>query len=406
MRADPRPRYFVNTIFVCLLASGTIGCDSVMQILMSPDELPEGQRGLSLSDLPPGAVAVVAQGLEVPWGIAFLPDGGFLVTERPGRVMRFPMWTEGDEPLSPDDAQVWSVEGVRESGEAGLMGVAVHPAYRANDLSGTAQPVPTSAQNQWVYFMFTSDGPGGLQNRIVRFQLTAQGLTDPQVIIAGIPGNRFHDGGRVAFGPDGYLYVTAGDAGDPARSQAPTSLGGKILRIDDSGAIPPTNPFGSAVWSLGHRNPQGVAWDAEGRLWSTEHGRSGLQSGFDELNLIRDGENYGWPIVQGDDEVVPYRSPAMHSGEAHTWAPSGIASIGGRLFFGGLRGEALFEVAIEGESVSGLVGHFASELGRIRSVVAGPDGMLYFTTSNRDGRGARRDGDDKVLRVDPVLLRR
>ena len=165
-------------------------------------------------------------------------------------------------------------------------------------------------------------------------------------------------------------------------------------------------PLGVPYGLLGHRNPQGVAWDAEGRLWSTEHGRSGLQSGFDELNLIRDGENYGWPIVQGDDEVVPYRSPAMHSGEAHTWAPSGIASIGGRLFFGGLRGEALFEVAIEGESVSGLVGHFASELGRIRSVVAGPDGMLYFTTSNRDGRGARRDGDDKVLRVDPVLLRR
>ena len=176
--------------------------------------------------------------------------------------------------------------------------------------------------------MLTSEGTNGTENRVERFSITNQALVDRVVIADGIPGNRFHDGGRIAFGPDGYLYVTTGDAGDTSRSQDLSSLAGKILRLDDQGGVPPTNPFGTAVWSLGHRNPQGVTWDGEGRLWSTEHGRSGLRSGFDELNVIRQGDNYGWPTIEGDARSEPLRTPVAHSGATYTWAPSGIAAVG------------------------------------------------------------------------------
>ncbi len=398
-------RFRVADVFlVCSLALSVTGCNAVMRLLMSPEGPPEGQEGLSLSELQEGVLAVVAEGLQVPWDLAFLPDGSFFVLERPGRMTKFPRWEKGDEPLRPEDGNVWNVAGVLAVGEGGLMGLALHPGYSLSDPAAPSLDGSTSSLNQWVYLMFSAEGPDEVQNRVERFRVTEQGLVDPVVIVEDIPGNRFHDGGRVAFGPDGYLYITTGDGGDPLRSQDLTSLGGKILRLDDEGGIPPTNPFENAVWSFGHRNPQGLAWDDAGRLWSTEHGRSGLRSGMDELNLIRKGENYGWPIVEGDEESGLLRSPVIHSGEEYTWAPGGIAPVGEQLFFGGLRGEALYEVKVEGEAVTEFVAHFASELGRIRAVVVGPDGMLYLTTSNRDGRGAARDGDDKILRVDPSLL--
>jgi glucose/arabinose dehydrogenase len=199
------------------------------------------------------------------------------------------------------------------------------------------------------------------------------------------------------------LYATTGDAGNEVSSRSAASLAGKILRMTREGGVPQSNPFGSHIWSLGHRNPQGMAWDGQGRMWSTEHGRSGIDSGLDEVNLVAAGGDYGWPAYEGDavgDGITP---PVLHSGASHTWAPSGAAWLDGRLYFGGLRGQALFEVrGLGGEPE--LVVHFFTELGRIRQVRVGPDGMLYILTANRDGRGQPRRGDDRLVRVDPRRL--
>ncbi len=230
-------------------------------------------------------------------------------------------------------------------------------------------------------------------------------LGERKVILDDIPAAHFHNGCRLAFGADGYLYVTTGDAGARDRAQDRRSYSGKILRVTDDGAVADGNPFNTAVYSYGHRNPQGLAWGEDGRLWSTEHGRSGLGSGFDEVNLIEAGGNYGWPVIQGDETQSGMTAPFLHSGADYTWAPGGAAYLDGRIFFGGLRGAALYEVWPLEEGRARLRAHFHDDFGRIREVAAGPDGMLYFTTSNRDGRGRARAGDDKILRVSPELFR-
>ena len=226
-----------------------------------------------------------------------------------------------------------------------------------------------------------------------------------------IPGASIHDGCRLAFGPDGLLYITTGDAGDAERAQDPGSLAGKVLRLTEEGEVASGNPFGDAVFSYGHRNPQGLAFDDRSRLWATEHGPSGMASGRDELNLVRVGENYGWPEITGDEMAEGMVSPVLHSG-GDTWAPAGLAYADGRLFFGGLRGAALFEVrGVDQYEPSGggagdlrLLAHFEGELGRLRPVRLGPDGRIYFGSSNRDGRGDPRQGDDRVFAVDPAAL--
>jgi glucose/arabinose dehydrogenase len=325
---------------------------------------------------------VVARDLEVPWDIVFLPDEGFLVSERPGRLLR----------LSPGGMRMWSVQvpGVRARGEGGLLGLALHPRF---------------AENRWLYVYLTAGGPSGVENRVDRYRVEETGIGERTTILSGIPAGHVHNGGRIAFGPDGFLYITTGDAGDGDRSQDESSLGGKVLRVTDGGEIPADNPFGTPVHSLGHRNPQGLAWDDEGRLWSTEHGRSGLSSGLDELNRIEKGVNYGWPLIQGDQSEGDMRRPVLHSGPDVTWAPSGTAFRQGSLFFGGLRGEALYQVRLTPGGDEELVVHFFRELGRIRAVKVGPDGMLYLSTSNRDGRGRAREGDDRIVRVDLAVFR-
>jgi glucose/arabinose dehydrogenase len=392
-----------TAVFVLLGATFLSGCDSVVRVALSPEDRPDGQSGASVMDLPSGALEVVVEGLETPWDLAFLPNGDMLVTERPGRLTRISGWEPGGGPVGSEDGSTWTLPGVQESGEGGLLGLAVHPAFSESDPSDGS---PDPDANQWVYLMFTTQGAIGLENRVRRYRLTGQGPLDPVTIIDGIPGGRVHDGGRIRFGPDGYLYIGTGEAGEPSRSQDLASLAGKILRVDEEGRIPPGNPFGSAVWSWGHRNPQGMAWDEQGRLWSTEHGRSGLRSGLDELNLVVPGTNYGWPTIEGDGREDDLAPPVVHSGETYTWAPGGVAVLGERLFFGGLRGQALYEVILRGDSIEGIVAHFASELGRIRAVVRGPDGALYLATSNRDGRGTPRSGDDRILRLDPSALSR
>ncbi|MEX1087296.1 MAG: PQQ-dependent sugar dehydrogenase, partial [Candidatus Paceibacterota bacterium] len=219
------------------------------------------------------AMQVIATDLAVPWDIAFLPGERMLVTERGGRLVEMDL--DGE-----DQAHI-SVDGVVQSGEGGLLGIVLHPEFE---------------QNQQIYLYMAQDTDRGVfENKVVRYRYNSGELSEEEVVIEGIEGAQYHDGGRMEFGPDGLLYVTTGDAGlrDPA--QDINSLSGKTLRVHPDGSIPSNNPFENEVYSYGHRNSQGLAWDESGRLWSTEHGRSGVQSGMDEINLIESGSNYGWP---------------------------------------------------------------------------------------------------------------
>jgi glucose/arabinose dehydrogenase len=315
-----------------------------------------------------GAPQEIATGLTVPWGVAFLPGGDALVAERnSGRVLQVP--AQGGAPR-----QVYQVPGVAAQGEGGLLGLAVSPGY---------------AQDGYVYAYFT----GGSDNRIVRFKL---GSGAPEVIFSGLAKAGIHNGGRIAFGPDGLLYVGAGDSGRRNLAQDPKSPNGKILRLAPDGRPAPGNPTpGSPVYSLGHRNVQGLAWDSAGRLWATEFG----QDTFDEVNLIKAGANYGWPVVEGkgDTQGGKFTNPLVvwATGDA---SPSGAAIIGGTLYVAALRGERLWTVPLDGDRVGVPKEELRGRYGRLRTVAAAPDGSLWLTTSNRDGRGDPKDGDDRILR--------
>ena len=210
-------------------------------------------------------------------------------------------------------------------------------------------------------------------------------------------------GGRLAFGPDSKLYITTGDATEPDLAQDLNSLAGKILRLNDDGSVPNDNPFlNSSVFSYGHRNPQGLAWDNEGSLYSTEHGPSGISSGQDELNQIVAGGNYDWPFFSGterpdpnqDSPIANLQFPSIASGPDEVWAPAGLSFWQGDLWFGGLRGESLYQYDLE---TGDLVRHLSGELGRLRTTVVTPEGNLAITTSNRNGRGSPNNGDDKIV---------
>ena len=325
-------------------------------------------------------VSIIAQGLEVPWALAFLPEGGMLVTERDGRV-RF---ITKDGELKPDP--VATISSVKQIGEGGLHGIVLHPDYQ---------------QNRYIYLYYTySESLNNTLNRVVRYNFDGTKLTNEKIIVNGIPGASNHDGGRLKFGPDKFLYITTGDAQQPSLAQDKNALAGKILRVTDDGTPAPGNPFGNRTYSFGHRNPQGIAWDQNGTLWQTEHGPSGTETGSDEFNKIEQGKNYGWPEIRGMQGREDMVTPILESGRGNTWAPAGLAFINNSFYFAGLRGQALYEV----EDASGspkLVTHFKNEFGRLREVVAGPDGMLYVTTSNRDGRGLPKKDDDKILRINP-----
>ncbi len=323
------------------------------------------------------SIEVIAENLDTPWGMAFLPDGSMLVTERPGRVRLID--NEGNLNKLP----VATLNEVKEIGEGGLLGIILHPDFSTNNFL-------------YIYYTYAEDNNQTL-NKIVRMTYKDAKLTQETTIVDKIPGAPNHNGGRIKFGPDQYLYITTGDAQEPSQAQDTDKLGGKVLRVTDTGDPAPGNPFNNLVYSYGHRNPQGLAWDDKGRLWATEHGRSGLQSGLDEINLITAGKNYGWPEIQGDEQKEGMEKPQLHS-ESDTWAPAGSAFINNSLFFGGLRGETLYEAIIKDNQIT-LKEHFKKEFGRIRDVVIGRDGMLYITTSNRDGRGSPETSDDKIIKI-------
>jgi glucose/arabinose dehydrogenase len=310
------------------------------------------------------APQTVATGLTTPWGLAFLPDGSALVAERDtGHVLQV-------RPNGGGPRDVYRVPGVAAGGEGGLLGLAV-----ARDFASTAL----------VYAYFTANS----DNRIVRFRLGQSGA--PQVIFEGLTRGGRHNGGRLAFGPDGMLYVGTGDASNSSSAQNPDDPNGKILRLTPDGKSAPGNPkAGSPVWTLGHRNVQGLAWDADGRMYATEFG----QDRFDEVNVIEPGRNYGWPEVEGTGGGRRYTDPIV------TWrtseaSPSGAAISGRTLYVAALRGERLWLVPLDGGTAKA---EFTGLYGRLRTVAVAPDGALWLTTSNTDGRGNERDGDDRILR--------
>lgn len=328
---------------------------------------------------PKVALEVMAEGLTVPWEVLFLPDGEILITERPGRIVLL------------KSGRSFEVEAVSSIGEGGLLGAALHPDF---------------ARNNWLYLYQTTEDGLGLKNKVVRYTLNETGLNRDRIIFDDIPGARFHDGGRIMFGPDGYLYVTIGDALRAEEAANRDSLEGTIIRLTDEGEPASGNPFGTAVYSYGHRNAQGLAFDTAGNLWSSEHGRSGIGSGYDEINLIKAGSNYGWPDSEGEIVASGTVGPVRHSTAELTWAPGGLAYFEGSLYMPGLRGESLYEALIEGEEIVGWHEHLIGEYGRLRTVVAGKDGYLYITTSNKDGRGKPAATDDRLIRLDPNRLER
>lgn len=333
---------------------------------------------VTANDLP--QVSVIAEGLEVPWAVVFLPEGGLLVTEREGRVRR--VTQDGKLAETP----IATLSQVKQIGEGGLHGIALHPDFQ---------------NNHFVYLYYTYSGQGNnTLNRVSRFTYTNGTLVDESTMVDTIPGAANHDGGRIKFGPDNYLYITTGDAQQPSLAQNTDSLAGKILRVKDDGTPAPGNPFNNRVYSYGHRNPQGIAWDKDGNLHATEHGPSGTETGNDEFNKIDSGKNYGWPEIRGKEVKQGMVVPLIESGRGNTWAPAGLAFVGDKFYFAGLRGSALYEVT----DGSNLNTYFKNDFGRLREVVAGPDGMLYVTTSNRDGRGIPKTGDDKILRINPSKL--
>lgn len=324
------------------------------------------------------APEVIVENLDIPWEIVFLPSGEMLVTERAGKLV-----------LIDEDKTIIPVSGVTHRGEGGLLGLTLHPNF---------------LENNFIYLYMTTEGSSGLTNRVERYKLSNTTLSDRKIIIENIPGASNHDGGRIAFGPDGMLYIATGDAGREDSAQDTKSLAGKILRVNDDGSVPSDNPFGNAVYSYGHRNVQGIAWDEDGTLWATEHGRSGVQSGFDEINKIVKGKNYGWPEIEGDESQEDMVAPEVHSGTSETWAPSGMAYINDRVVFAGLRGESLYVSDISTGRAEDLKIYLKGEYGRLRTVSIGRDGMIYVLTNNKDGRGSPEVGDDRIIKIDPRML--
>ena len=324
--------------------------------------------GLALA---PGREQQVADGIEVPWGIVFLPGGGALVSSRDtGAMLR----VGGGRAR-----QVGTVPGVlsnkSQGGEAGLLGLALHPRF---------------ASEPWVYAYHTTSS----DNRVVRMRYDGGRLGRPRTVLDGIEMSLHHNGGGLAFGPDGHLFVSTGDAENKPNAQDRGSLNGKVLRITDTGRAASGNPFRNPVWTYGHRNVEGLAFDADGRLWASEFG----DKGKDELNRIDRGDDYGWPDVEGGDGPGGFHDPLA------TWpvddcSPSGIAILHGRAWLGALQGECVYSVVLSGRDQGRVQRHASGTYGRIRAVAAAPDGSLWVGTSNKDGRADPGPDDDRLLRV-------
>ena len=339
-------------------------------------------------------VETVIPNLEVVWSIVWAPDGRMFFTERPGRVRVFENGKLRPQP-------VFVVPDVEPRGESGLMSLALHPQF---------------ASNHFLYLSYAYNS-NGQQVRVVRYRETPNGFVDRKVIIENVPAAQFHAGCRLRFGPDGKLYITTGDATDRQIAQQLNSLGGKILRLNDDGTVPADNPFVGRsdarpeIWAYGSRNSQGIDFQpGTNLLWETEHGPSGFDGpgGGDEVNIIERGKNYGWPTIhhratrEGMESPILEYTPACAPGSGTFYRGSQFPQFKGNFFFGCLRGERIIRVVANGRQVVSQENLLEGKYGRIRDIAEGPDGFIYFSTSNRDGRGSPASDDDRILRLVPV----
>jgi aldose sugar dehydrogenase len=337
-------------------------------------------------------VEKVVGGLEVPWSIVWAPDGRMIFAERPGRVRVVEKGTLNPKPLLV-------VPDVEESGESGLMSIALHPQF---------------SSNRFVYVAYAYS-TGGVKVRVVRYREAPEGLIDRKVIIEDLPAAQYHAGCRIRFGADGKLYVTTGDATRRELAQRFDSLAGKTLRLNDDGTVPQDNPFVGRsnarpeIWSLGHRNAQGLDFQPGSNLmFQTEHGPSGFDGpgGGDEVNIVERGKNYGWPTIHhtqtapGLEPPLLEYTPACAPASGAFYRGSVFPQFKGNFFFGCLRGEKVIRVVLDGRRVVSQE-NLLTNYGRIRDVAEGPDGYLYFSTSNRDGRGKPTEDDDRIMRLVP-----
>ena len=362
----------IRVAVVAVLAVLLAGCAPAVSSppLPTPTQGADGQLG---PVSPAGTPESLAGGLQVPWSVVRLESGATLISERDRGVV---------VEVSSDGAlrDVATIDGVVAEGEGGLLGLAV-------------------LDNAWLYAYFTTAS----DNRIKRFALEgapgSYSLGAAEEVLVGLKKAGNHNGGRIAFGPDGMLYATVGDAGDPDLAQDPDSLNGKILRMTPTGEVPDDNPGESLVYSMGHRNPQGIAFDDQGQPWAAEFG----QDTWDELNRIEPGGNYGWPIVEGTRDNPDFINP-MAQWATDDASPSGLVYTRGTFFMAGLGGQRLW-VIYQHDGLVSPVEYFTGEYGRIRDVIAGPDGSLWFITNNTDGRGTPGDNDDQLWQVGLDVMR-